>query len=295
MTNRAVVVTGASTGIGRATALQLARHGFRVFAGVRKDSDGEALKREGVAGLEPLKLDVVDSASIEQARAAVTAAVGSAGLWGLVNNAGVAVTGPVEFVPLDELRRQLEVNVVGQVAVMQAFLAPLRVASGRVVNISSIGGIVSAPMFGPYSASKFGLEAISDSLRREVRPFGMHVSVVQPGAVATPIWDKSTAVARDTLERLPPLAHQLYGSVMEGTLKFAQQMGKKGSPAEKVAEAVEHALTADPPKTRYLVGVDAKLQAALASVVSDRVLDALMAMAGPKAKPGLGAKGPTPA
>jgi NAD(P)-dependent dehydrogenase (short-subunit alcohol dehydrogenase family) len=283
--SRAVVVTGASTGIGKAAAIQLARHGFRVFAGVRKESDAEALRGERVDGLEPLKLDVVDAASIAQARETVAAALGDAGLWGLVNNAGVAVTAPLEFVPLDELRRQLDVNVVGQVAVIQAFMPALRTARGRIVNISSIGGRVAAPLFGPYSASKVALEAISDSLRREVRPWGMHVSVVQPGAIATPIWDKSTAVAMQTLDGLPPLARELYGAVIDGTLKFAQQMGKKGAPPEQVAGAVEHALTAEPPSTRYLVGLDAKLQAALASVVSDRVLDALMALAGPEARP----------
>ncbi len=280
--NPSVVVTGASTGIGKATALQLARHGFKVFAGVRKDVDAEALKREGIAGLEPVKLDVADAASIAQAREVVTAAVGDAGLNGLVNNAGVAVTAPVEFVPLDELRRQLEVNVIAQVAVTQAFLPALRKAKGRVVNISSIGGRVSAPLFGPYSASKFALEALSDSLRRELRPFGMHVAVVQPGAIATPIWDKSTAVALETIDKLPPLARELYGTLITGTMKFAKQMGQKGAPPERVADAVEHALTADPPHTRYLVGTDAKIQAAVASWLSDRVLDAAMAMMGPK-------------
>ena len=182
-----VLVTGASTGIGEATARRMKAAGWEVFAAARKDGDLERLRGEG---LTPLKLDVTDAGSI----AAAKAEVGGRKLHGLVNNAGVAVSGPIEHVPLDELRRQLEVNLVGQVAVIQAFLPNIREAKGRIVNVSSIGGRIALPLVGPYAASKVGLEAVSDSLRRELRPWGIHVSVIEPGAVVTPIWEKG---ARD--------------------------------------------------------------------------------------------------
>jgi NAD(P)-dependent dehydrogenase (short-subunit alcohol dehydrogenase family) len=183
MAQGAVLVTGASSGIGEATASHLASLGFRVFAGVRKDEDAERLRER----VTPVKLDVVDEESIATARREVEEAAPD-GLAGLVNNAGVSVSGPVEFIPLEELRRQLEVNVIGQVAVTQAFLPAIRRARGRIVNVSSVGGRVALPLMSPYNASKFALEAVSDSLRREVRQFGVHVAVVEPGAIRTRIW-----------------------------------------------------------------------------------------------------------
>ena len=187
----AVVVTGSSTGIGRACALGLDRAGFAVYAGVRKAEDGDAL-RAAAPRLEPLIVDVTDGEAIAAAAERVREATGGR-LAGLVNNAGVAVAAPVEGVALDELRRQLEVNVVGQVAVTQAFLAMIRAARGRIVFMSSIGGRNALPFVSPYNASKHAIEAIGDSLRQEMRPFGVEVSIIEPGSVATPIWDKSTA------------------------------------------------------------------------------------------------------
>jgi NAD(P)-dependent dehydrogenase (short-subunit alcohol dehydrogenase family) len=180
-----VVVTGASTGIGLACARLLAGRGFQVFAGVRKEADAEALRSEA-ASLHPVQLDVTDSEGIAEAARTVREAAGP-GLAGLVNSAGVAVTGPLEYLPVDELRTQLEVNLVGQVAVLQAFLPALRLSRGRIVNISSIGGRVALPLAGPYAASKFALEAVSDSLRRELAPWGVRVAVVEPGGVRTPV------------------------------------------------------------------------------------------------------------
>ena len=188
---KTVLVTGASTGIGEATALRLKGAGWDVLAGARKDADLERLR---AAGVTPVRLDVTDPQTIAAARAEL----GDRALGGLVNNAGVAVSAPIEFVPLDDLRHQLEVNLIGQVAVVQAFLPALREGRGRVVNVSSIGGRIALPMVGPYAASKFGLEAVSDSLRREVRPWGIHVALIEPGAVTTPIWDKG----RETADRL---------------------------------------------------------------------------------------------
>src|SRR5919112_1052610 len=183
-----VLITGASTGIGHATAKRMLAYGWEVFAAARKDEDLERLRGEGFT---PIKLDVTDPETIAAAREELD----ERGLRGLVNNAGVAVSGPIEFIPLDELRRQLEVNLVGQVAVIQAFLPNIREATGRIVNISSIGGRIALPMVGPYAASKHALEAVSDSLRRELRPWGIHVSLIEPGGVTTPIWEKGKATA----------------------------------------------------------------------------------------------------
>ena len=196
------MITGASTGIGRACALDLDGRGFRVFAGVRKDEDGERLRSERPS-IEPLRIDVTDAGQIAAARDRVSEEVGTAGLAGLVNNAGIAVPGPLEHLPIDEFRRQMEVNLVGQVAVTQAFLPLLRTARGRVVNIGSIGGRVALPMLGPYAASKHAMEGISDSLRRELRPWGMQVSIVRPGPIATDIWESGNATADELLARMP--------------------------------------------------------------------------------------------
>jgi len=271
-----VVVTGASTGIGEATTRKLKQLGFDVFAGVRKDEDAERARSNG---MRPVRIDVTDSATIESARAEVEEAVGGR-LSALVNNAGVAISGPIEFVDPDELRRQLDINVVGQVAVTQAFMPMLRAARGRVVNISSIGGRIALPLVGPYAASKFALEAISDSLRREVRRQGVEVIVIEPGAIKTPIWGKGNAAADEMLADAPPEVEKLYGDTIRAlraeTVKIEQ---KRGLPPEAVADVVGQALTADKPKTRYLVGRDAKMRAAMAKRLPDRVMDSLIGRA----------------
>jgi NAD(P)-dependent dehydrogenase (short-subunit alcohol dehydrogenase family) len=273
-----VVVTGASTGIGNATALHLDSLGFAVFAGVRKDEDAERLTNAGSDRLRALKIDVTDAASISSAQAEVGSAIGEAGLAGLVNNAGVAVSGPVEFVPVDQLRHQLEVNLIGQVAVTQAFLPQLRAARGRIVNVSSIGGRIGLPLAGPYAASKFALEGISDSLRREVRHLGVEVVLIEPGGVKTPIWEKGTKAADAMLADMPADAQKLYGKLIDGireeTVKIASKTGIEPS---EVAEVIGRALTVAKPKTRYLVGKDAKMRGAIAKRVPDRAFDAMIA------------------
>jgi NAD(P)-dependent dehydrogenase (short-subunit alcohol dehydrogenase family) len=271
MAQGAVLVTGASSGIGEATASHLASLGFRVFAGVRKDEDAERLREHAT----PVKLDVVDEQTIASARRKVDAAAPD-GLAGLVNNAGVSVSGPVEFIPLEELRRQLEVNVVGQVAVTQAFLPAIRKARGRIVNVSSVGGRVALPLMAPYNASKFALEAVSDSLRREVRQFGIHVAVVEPGAIRTRIWEKGTAAADDLMEKVPEEAEELYGELVRALRAQADQAAERGLEPIEVARVIEQALTAKRPRTRYMVGRDAKLRARLADVLPDRTFDALI-------------------
>jgi NAD(P)-dependent dehydrogenase (short-subunit alcohol dehydrogenase family) len=274
-----IVISGASSGIGRACALHLDKLGFDVFAGVRKEADGERLREEASGRLVPLPLDVTDQASIEAAADKVAGSVGDRGLAGLVNNAGITVSAPLEFVPIDELRKQLEVNVIGQVAVTQAYLSMLRKARGRVVNVSSIGGRVALPFLGPYAASKFAIEGLSDSLRRELRPWGIEVSVIEPGSVATPIWEKGVAAADALIERFPPEAQALYGKAVASMRKAAAEAGNRGLPPEQVARTVEHALTARRPKTRYLVGRDAKMRARIARIVPDRAFDRLIARA----------------
>jgi NAD(P)-dependent dehydrogenase (short-subunit alcohol dehydrogenase family) len=272
----AVVVTGASSGIGEACALHLDRGGFEVFAGVRRESDAAALQSKASGRLRPVLLDVTDTATIARAAGVVAHATGDRGLAGLVNNAGVLVPGVLEFLDLEDLRRQLEVNVVGQIAVTQAFLPALRRCRGRVVNIGSIGGRVALPFIGPYNASKFALEALTDSLRLELHPWGIDVSIVEPGSVATRIWEKSDVAADTAVGALPRDALVLYRQAIEAMRAASSRFERHGVPAARVARAVEHALTARRPKTRYLVGGDARVQAFAKWLLPDRVLDAVL-------------------
>lgn len=275
MSRGSVVVTGTSTGIGRATALRLDAEGFRVFAGVRRAVDGEALGEAGSSRVAPLILDVTDSASIASAAEEVQAASGG-DLAGLVNNAGIAVAGPLEFVPVDDFRRSLEVNLTGQLAVTQAFLPVLRGGSGRVVFISSIGGRLATPFMGPYHASKFALEAVADSLRQELKPHGLAVSVVEPGAITTPMWEKGREAGVAARDRFAPRAEELYGASLDRMESLARETGERGIPPEKVAGAVLKALTARRPRTRYRVGADARVGITVRKLVPDRLMDRLI-------------------
>ena len=272
-TKQAVVITGASTGIGEACARYLVDKGFQVFAGVRRQADADRLIRIGSNHLVPLFIDVTESESISKAAETVGTAVGDAGLAGLVNNAGVVVGGPLELIPIERLRMQLEVNLIGQVAVTQTFLPFLRQAKGRVVNMGSISGRIASPMLGPYAMSKFGLEAFSDSLRRELHPWGIHVSIVEPGAIATPIWDKSIDRVDHVLKDMPEEAMRLYGENIEAARTIARKMSDEAIPTTHVAKVVHHALTAPKPRTRYLVGKDAKIAARMAWLIPDRAMD----------------------
>ena len=271
-----VVITGASTGIGRNCALHMDRQGWRVFAGVRKQVDADSLRRQASSHLYPIFLDVTNSQSIADAAAHVQQTVGDVGLHGLVNNAGIAVGGPLEFLPIERLRTQLEINVIGQIAVSQAFLPLLRRCKGRVINMSSVSGQLATPFLGPYSASKFALEALTDALRGELKPWGIKVISIQPGAIATPIWQKSLALSDDISAELPPRAFKLYGDTFNNVIDTVKKTQARGIPAEKVSQAVAHALTAQRPKTRYLVGADARLGAILAKWVPDRLRDWLI-------------------
>jgi NAD(P)-dependent dehydrogenase (short-subunit alcohol dehydrogenase family) len=270
MASGTVLVTGASTGIGEATVLHLRELGFEPVAGVRKDEDAERLGRSGIRSV---RLDVTDADQI----AAVGAELGDGALAGLVNNAGIAVAGPIEFLPVEQLRRQLEINLVGQVAVTQALLPALRRARGRVVNISSIGGRVALPLLGAYNMSKFGLEAFSDSLRRELRPQGVHVIAIEPGGIKTPIWRKGGELADEIAANMTAEGEQLYGRMMAAVRRETAKIEQvRGLPPRAVAEVIGTALTADRPRARYVIGRDAKARAVVARVVPDRVMDRLI-------------------
>jgi NAD(P)-dependent dehydrogenase (short-subunit alcohol dehydrogenase family) len=258
---KTALVTGASTGIGEACALRLARSGWRVLSGVRRAGDAPQ-------GTEEVLLDVTDAAQIK------AAAHGIEELHGLVNNAGIALAAPLEFAPLEELRRQLEVNVLAQVAVTQALLPALRKAKGRIVFMGSIAGKSALPFLGPYSASKHALEAIADALRLELSPWGIGVTIVEPGTIKTPIWTRSAARADELLaamegrERL----EELYGERIGRFRRIALARGEAGAPADAVAKVVEEALTAARPPTRRLVGRDARIRAAF-ELLPDRLRD----------------------
>jgi NAD(P)-dependent dehydrogenase (short-subunit alcohol dehydrogenase family) len=273
MPNGTVLVTGASTGIGEATVMHLRELGFSPIAAVRKDEDAERLEGRG---LRTTRIDVTDADQIAAARDEL----GDEPLAGLVNNAGIAVAAPLEFLPIDRLRQQLEINLIGQAAVTQAFLPALRRARGRIVNVSSIGGRVGLPLVGAYNASKFGLEGLSDSLRRELRPLGVDVILIEPGGVKTPIWKKGEELADEMLEDVPPEAERLYGrliaSVRTGTQRIARETGIEPS---EVAEVIGRALTSSRPRARYLVGNDAKQRAVMAKLLPARVMDRLIARA----------------
>lgn len=272
---QAVLVTGASTGIGRACALRLAEAGMRVFAGVRSDEHADGV-RAGADSIVPIRLDVTESSSVDAAAETVRSGLNGSELRGIVNNAGIAVSGPAEFIALDDWRRQFEVNVVGLIAVTQRFLPMLRESRGRIVNMSSVGGRFSQPFVAPYVASKHAVEAISDALRIELRPWGIHVVLIEPGSVATPIWSKGLDEARAKVADAPPQLLELYGRVIRRMTEIARREGERGVPPERVAQAVLMALTARSPRTRYVVGRDARAMVTVRRLLPDRWRDRII-------------------
>lgn len=258
---KSVLVTGCSTGIGRATALRLAAKGWRVFAGVRKESDAEDLRRQASSHFTTLLIDVADQALIDEAAKEVSEATDGR-LDGLVNNAGITVQGPLEYLPLDDLRRQFEVNVTGQVAVTQALFPRLRAAGGRIVFVGSVAGRApTLPFLAPYGASKKALEAVAEALRHELFASGMSVSIIEPGSVATEIWDKGDSTFDDMIDALPAEGRRQYEKALGRARKIAGAVGRRGIPAERVAAKIEHALSSSRPRFRYLIGKDAYAQA----------------------------------
>ena len=273
----AVLVTGTSSGIGRATALLLDAEGYRVFAGVRKEADGREISQACSDRLTPVIIDVTDAGHIDSAREQLAEAVGDEGLVGLVNNAGVGGGGPIEFMPLDELRRTIEINLIGQVADTQACIPLLRRAKGTIVFIASIGGRVASPFMSPYNTSKFAIEALGESLRHELQPWEIDVVVVEPGSIDTEIWSKGNEQIRERLDELPEDARRLYGRQITRFGEVLNETASRGIPAEKVAEVVHKAISSDNPKHRYLVGTDAKIGARLKGTLPDRTFSKLAA------------------
>jgi NAD(P)-dependent dehydrogenase (short-subunit alcohol dehydrogenase family) len=273
---RNVLVTGASSGIGEATVHHLAGLRMRVFAAVRDAVDGEALRTQaqGAGPVVPVVLDVRDEASIAGAVDEVRAAVGSEGLAGLVNNAGEGIPGPLELVDLAQLREQLEVNVVGQVAVTQAALPLLRQGRGRIVFVGSIGGKVAVQLAGPYHASKYAIEAIGDCLRQELAPDGIAVAIVEPGPISTGIWDKASGRIDDLLTRTPEVDR--YRERLLSLRESLQSADEKGGSPDDVAKVIGKALTASSPAPRYPVGTAAMLASVVKPWIPDKLYDAVV-------------------
>jgi NAD(P)-dependent dehydrogenase (short-subunit alcohol dehydrogenase family) len=267
-----VLITGASRGIGRAAALALDREGHEVIAGVRDAEAAGRLAAEASGRLRTIQLDVTDADSV---RAAADAVGGR--LDALVNNAGVVVGGVLEALDLEALRHQLEVNVVGQVAVTQALLPAVRAAGGRVVFISSVSGRVSAPVMTPYTASKFAIEAIADGFRVEVRQWGIRVVLVEPGSIDTDLWRGAEAQFDAGVAAMTDEHRQLYGGLLTGARKMVRATAKRAAPVDKVTAAIVAAVTAERPRTRYVVGADARGQLLLKAALPDRAYDALVA------------------
>ena len=272
---KSVVITGVSTGIGWGAVKVLIGKGFHVFGSVRKQADANRLQAEFGDAFTPLVFDVTDGPSVRAGARQVERALAGATLAGLVNNAGIAVAGPLLYLPVDEWRQQLEVNLTGVVIATQAFApllgaeSPARKDPGRIVNISSVGGKNANPFMGPYCTSKFGLEGLSESLRRELLPFGVDVVIVAPGAVATPIWDKADSVDVTRYD------NTIYAPALAGMKAFMLSMGKSGLPPEKIGETVHIALTTPTPKTRYVVSPD-PFQVFMTSVLPKRTLDRII-------------------
>ena len=246
--------------------------GYRVYAGVRNAADAERHARYH-EDLIPITLDVTNPVHISNAVTRIRGEVGNQGLLAIVNNAGIAVAGPLEYLPIDEFRRQMEINVTGLLAVTQAFLPMLRASKGRIVHMGSNSGRLSTPFAGAYAASKFAVEALTDAMRRELHGTGIHISLIQPGAIATPIWDKSTENAERLKQAMPPEAHEYYGKQLDILRKVIASRVKSASPPERVAEVVVHAICAANPKTRYVVGDGSRTQIYLGRFFPDRWAD----------------------
>jgi NAD(P)-dependent dehydrogenase (short-subunit alcohol dehydrogenase family) len=248
---KTVVVTGASTGIGAAAAKVLVQNGFKVFGSVRKEADGARLAAELGPAFTPIVFDITDVAAVAQAASVVKAALGGKTLFGLVNNAGIAVAGPLLHVRIEDFRHQLEVNLTGQLIVIQAFTPLLDGPEpGRIVMISSVGGRNASPFTGPYHTTKFGLEGFSESLRRELLVFGIDVIVIAPGAINTPIWDKA-----DSMD-VSAYADTVYAAPLKKTMEQMQALKAKGLAPEKIGNAILKALTVAHPKTRTTITHD---------------------------------------
>jgi NAD(P)-dependent dehydrogenase (short-subunit alcohol dehydrogenase family) len=268
-----IVITGASSGIGRATALRLAGRGWRVFAAVRKDSDARSLDAESGGRLETILLDVTDHESITKAAREVAERLGGRGLDALFNNAGVGTTSPVEYTSLDQLREIFEINLFGQVATIQAFLPLIRAAKGRILNAGSVGDHISPPFAGSLASSKAAFASMSAALRLELRPQGIEVCILEPGAINTPAVEKTLGGVDRTIDALPPEGVELYAGPMRRVASAFTKKEHAGSSPEAVAAVVERALTDRHPRTRYPAGKDSLKLALLARFLPEKLVD----------------------
>ncbi|HUA15714.1 MAG TPA: SDR family NAD(P)-dependent oxidoreductase [Verrucomicrobiae bacterium] len=272
---KTVVITGASSGIGRASVEQMSRAGWQVFATVRKPAEREALLASNLAGVFPVIMDVRDRASIAGASATVAAHVRQTGLDGLVNVAGIGMMRPMEYAASRDIQEIFDINVFGQIAIIQAFLPLIRPARGRIVNITSIGAHVAIPFGGLLNGSKSAFGILSDTLRLELLPFGIRVSTIEPGAISTPAVDKTLGDVEGVIRNLPTQGQFRYGSLLRAFARQAYAREKAGSSPNVVANAVRHALTSAHPRVRYRVGKHAKLLTNLPRILPDWLLDAL--------------------
>ncbi|MEK4436235.1 MULTISPECIES: SDR family NAD(P)-dependent oxidoreductase [Paenibacillus] len=272
-TQEMVVVTGTSSGIGRATAEQLAAEGFHVLAGVRRQEDADKIKQKNI---EPVILDITTIDTLRALAERVEQDPLGRPLRAVVNNAGIAVNAPLEMVPLDEFRRQIEVSVIGQVAVIQALTPALLKSGGRVVNIGSVGGKISMPGFGIYSAAKYAMEAINDSLRREMSSFGLKVIMITPGGVSTSLSEKGVTTADRLSKLMTPDQHRRHDRLFDAVKAQAESWATSGIPPKKVAEVVSRAIHASNPRTRYTAGRDSALLTRLVRILPDKLLDRML-------------------
>lgn len=269
-----LLISGCSTGIGRACALHFAKTGYQVFACVRKESDAESLKAADDSGnLEPVMLDVTNELQLSELKADLNQRIGDTGLAGLVNNAGIGKGGPFEYIDPQAVRDMFNVNVMGPLLLTQAFLPLVRVAKGRIVTIGSLAGKIALPTMGAYSISKFGVEAFSDALRQELAPHGIHVSLVEPGPIETPMLQSADEEIQAVLDSLSEQGKERYEDKIRQILDYFHTMQGRALPAQAVADVVEHALESGKPKTRYLVTTDAKIGNFLHWALPDRAFD----------------------
>jgi NAD(P)-dependent dehydrogenase (short-subunit alcohol dehydrogenase family) len=274
---KSILISGCSTGIGRATALHFSNKGYRVYAGVRREVDADSLRQEDMAGnIEPVILDVTVNEQLEAVKSKLEAELSDSGLTALVNNAGVGKGAPLEHASLDDVRTTFEVNTIGPLILTQAFIPLVRKAKGRIVTVGSVAGKVSGPVNGAYCMSKHAIEAFSDSLRAELAPQGIKVSLVEPGPIATPMLQGVDDIVEELRESLPAEALELYGDQINGVAKYFAGMNERALPPEEVAAVIEHAVEASNPKIRYLVTTDAKFGAFMRWLLPDWGFDALM-------------------
>lgn len=270
---KAILITGASSGIGYSTAKEFTRCGYRVFGSVRKERDFERLSAELGPSFTPLRMDVTDSEALQNAAQQVASVVGSSGLVGIINNAGIATSGPLAYQPIDEIRWQFEVNVIAPIAVIQAFLPLLKVGQsatsrpGRIINISSVAGKIAAPFIGAYVGSKHAIEGMSHSLRRELQLHGLDVVIIGPGAVNTPIWDKESA------QDMSRYAATEYAGSLEAFQRYITGLGKAGYSAEEIGRFIRKVFELKHPKARYAVVPNSFRNWILPLALPDRWLD----------------------